>query len=179
MSSRVCCPDNHLAKAISIRDATIAIAEGRAIGVCKRCGKELQYKIDHSYANHPKKKKHTFVVTRAVRLGTRPAGGGNYDPFLLVLREIKTGREQILPTFWAHGKSGTQRGGQFPPPLTLEEWKTLFRSLDASFDALEERIRVRAYQLYEQRGRRDGHALDDWLQAEAELKGPKALRVAA
>jgi len=33
---------------------------------------------------------------------------------------------------------------------------------------LQEQIRVRAYQLYEQRGRDDGHSLDDWLQAEAE-----------
>ncbi len=34
---------------------------------------------------------------------------------------------------------------------------------------LDERIRQRAYALYEQRGRLDGHDLDDWLQAEAEL----------
>jgi hypothetical protein len=34
-----------------------------------------------------------------------------------------------------------------------------------------ERIRQRAYQLYEQRGRVDGFALDDWLQAEAEILG--------
>ena len=34
---------------------------------------------------------------------------------------------------------------------------------------LEEQIRRRAYELYEQRGRVDGYALDDWLQAEAEV----------
>jgi hypothetical protein len=34
---------------------------------------------------------------------------------------------------------------------------------------LQDQIRARAYQLYEQRGRDDGHNLDDWLQAEAEL----------
>jgi hypothetical protein len=43
---------------------------------------------------------------------------------------------------------------------------------------LEESIRVRAYQLYEQRGKRDGYALDDWLQAEAELKERRSLRAA-
>lgn len=179
MPSRICCPDNHSAKWIPIREAAIAVSEGRAIGVCKKCGKELQYRIDHTYANDPSRKKYSFVVTRAVRLGTRVAGGENYDPFLLVLRDIKTGAEQILPTFWAHGLSGTQRGGQFPPLLSLEEWKKLFRKLDASFDGLEERIRVRAYELYEKRGKRDGHALDDWLQAEAELMERKALRAAA
>ncbi len=33
----------------------------------------------------------------------------------------------------------------------------------------EENIRHRAYQLYEERGREDGRALDDWLRAEAEV----------
>jgi hypothetical protein len=179
MPSRICCPDDHSTKAISIHQAAIAVSEGRAIGVCKRCGKELQFRIDHVYANDPSRKEYSFTVTRAVRLGTRLAGGENYDPFLLVLREIETGREQILPTFWADGQSNTQRGGQFPPLLSLEEWKTLFSELDASFDEKEERIRLRAYELYEKRGRRDGHALDDWLQAEAELTERESLRAAA
>jgi hypothetical protein len=30
----------------------------------------------------------------------------------------------------------------------------------------EEEVRARAYRLYEERGREDGRALDDWLQAE-------------
>jgi len=34
----------------------------------------------------------------------------------------------------------------------------------------EEAIRERAYELYEQRGRLDGHALDDWLTAKAEVQ---------
>ena len=34
---------------------------------------------------------------------------------------------------------------------------------------LQDQIRVRAFQLYEQRGKDDGRDLDDWLQAEAEL----------
>ena len=36
---------------------------------------------------------------------------------------------------------------------------------------IEERIRRRAYELYEQRGGIEGFALDDWLQAEAEILG--------
>lgn len=32
-----------------------------------------------------------------------------------------------------------------------------------------ERIRQRAYELYEARGREEGHDLDDWFQAEAEV----------
>ena len=40
-----------------------------------------------------------------------------------------------------------------------------------SLPQIEERIRNRAYDLYLQRGRADGHALDDWLEAKAEVLG--------
>jgi Protein of unknown function (DUF2934) len=43
---------------------------------------------------------------------------------------------------------------------------------------IEERIRQRAYELYEQRGKVDGFALDDWLQAEAEMFGARKQRKA-
>jgi Protein of unknown function (DUF2934) len=179
MPSRICCTNGHATKGISVHEAAVALSAGRAIGVCKKCGKELQYRIEHVYANDPSRKEYGFIVTRAVRLGTRLTDDEHYDPFLLVLSEIETGKEQILPTFWAYGQSNTQRGGHFPPLLSLEEWKTLFRELDAGLDDLEKRIRVRAYQLYEQRGKGDGHALDDWFQAEAELTERKSLRAAA
>ena len=35
--------------------------------------------------------------------------------------------------------------------------------------ALQQKIRSRAYQLYQERGGEAGHELDDWLQAENEL----------
>jgi hypothetical protein len=38
-------------------------------------------------------------------------------------------------------------------------------------DSLYHRIAQRAYELYEQRGRQDGHEEDDWLQAEREILG--------
>jgi hypothetical protein len=34
---------------------------------------------------------------------------------------------------------------------------------------MRERIRVRAYELYEQRGKVEGHDMEDWLQAEEEI----------
>jgi hypothetical protein len=39
----------------------------------------------------------------------------------------------------------------------------------AESNDIENRIRDRAYQLYEQRGSVDGFALEDWFQAEAEV----------
>ncbi len=44
---------------------------------------------------------------------------------------------------------------------------------------LQEQIRRRAYELYEQRGRNDGHELEDWLQAESEVAPQKTKTVAA
>ena len=47
--------------------------------------------------------------------------------------------------------------------------------LRASFEDLHERITARAYELYAQRGWREGHALDDWLDAERENLGLQIL----
>jgi hypothetical protein len=44
---------------------------------------------------------------------------------------------------------------------------------------IEQQIQQRAYELYEQRGRTHGHELDDWLQAESEIKGTRANATAA
>ncbi len=44
---------------------------------------------------------------------------------------------------------------------------------------IEQQIQQRAYELYEQRGRTDGHELDDWLQAECEIKGTQVNATAA
>jgi hypothetical protein len=38
-------------------------------------------------------------------------------------------------------------------------------------EQIQEQIRQHAYKLYEQRGREDGHELDDWLRAESEVTG--------
>jgi Protein of unknown function (DUF2934) len=44
---------------------------------------------------------------------------------------------------------------------------------------LKYQIRLRAYQLYEARGRQDGHDEEDWLRAEEEIAKKKALTIAA
>ncbi len=59
-----------------------------------------------------------------------------------------------------------------PIPLTSRKAET--RKTDPA--ELQEQIRSRAYELYEQRNRTEGYDLDDWLQAEAELIGTKTHR---
>jgi len=43
---------------------------------------------------------------------------------------------------------------------------------------LKSQIRQRAFELYQERGREDGHELDDWLLAEEEITSQKT-RIAA
>ena len=63
--------------------------------------------------------------------------------------------------------------------VLLATWrKALSRRLETGSYELEERIQARAYQLYEQHGKRNGDDLDDWLQAEAELTERRSLRAA-
>lgn len=49
--------------------------------------------------------------------------------------------------------------------------KTSSLSGKTGAEAVAEQIRCRAYQLYEERGREDGHDLQDWLRAEDEITG--------
>jgi len=44
---------------------------------------------------------------------------------------------------------------------------------------LEEAIRRGAYEIYEQLGRRDGHAEEDWLRSKSEIMGQIATSAAA
>jgi DUF2934 family protein len=66
-----------------------------------------------------------------------------------------------------------------PARPTATRRQTPDRAVMKSAPELEEQIRRRAYELYEQRGREDGHELDDWLQAESEITQKKAKTVAA
>jgi len=46
-------------------------------------------------------------------------------------------------------------------------------SHSSSLELTEEIIRIRAYELFEQRGYEHGHDIEDWLVAEAEVLGKK------
>jgi hypothetical protein len=61
------------------------------------------------------------------------------------------------------------------PTLTPRQTPTqLPTQLTKSTPDLQEQIRRRAYELYEQRGRDDGQQLGDWLRAESEVAQKKA-----
>ncbi len=64
----------------------------------------------------------------------------------------------------------------FPKPPSST--KTRNSSIEPTAD-LQQKIRERAYELYEQHGREDGHELDHWLRAESEITGRRTKSVAA
>lgn len=65
-----------------------------------------------------------------------------------------------------------------PTPRTPTPQRATKQTVAFTAD-LQEQIRRRAYELYEQRGREDGRDLDDWLQAESEVTKKKAKTAAA
>lgn len=66
-------------------------------------------------------------------------------------------------------RSTTKTNGETTSNPELK--KTATNGEGAARQALvEEQIRVRAYELFEQRGKTHGHAHEDWLRAEAEVR---------
>ncbi len=66
-----------------------------------------------------------------------------------------------------------------PDRNTITRRQTSTLTVMESSPDLQDKIRRRAYQLYEQRGSTDGHELCDWLQAESEVAQSKAKAVTA
>jgi len=55
-----------------------------------------------------------------------------------------------------------------------DEIKLVSTEHPGALELTEEIIRMRAYELFEQRGYQHGNDLEDWLQAEAEVVGKKS-----
>ena len=53
------------------------------------------------------------------------------------------------------------------------------RPTDGLGNDIQEQIRLRAFELYEARGRTDGHHEEDWYQAEKEFLSPRVVDRAA
>jgi len=130
MPSWICCsgPEHHFCD-MRTHEAVTNLSAGKAIGpLCRKCGAALEYKVKHTHANDGTAA--TYTVKRAAGLNSElPSDRGGYDPFLLLLRNDETGKELFLPTFWASDESKLTRGEQYPPVMSLDEWRELFRKL--------------------------------------------------
>ena len=60
-----------------------------------------------------------------------------------------------------------------PIPISPMEAQTT-----KSLDDLQVQIRLRAFEIYERRGRENGHDVEDWLQAESEVVAASHSRAA-
>jgi hypothetical protein len=61
--------------------------------------------------------------------------------------------------------------------LSVEDKPCMKRSAGSSLLPLEERVRLRAHELYIARGNESGSEMDDWLQAEDELSAAQEERI--
>ncbi len=64
----------------------------------------------------------------------------------------------------------TQKRPAASPGRTRKKPTTAATATSHLAPDLQEEISRRAYELYEERGREDGHAAEDWLRAEAEVR---------
>ncbi len=55
------------------------------------------------------------------------------------------------------------------PVVSNQGGRMMHADPEQAFPITEDELRFRAYLIFEQRGRIDGRALDDWLAAEAEI----------
>jgi hypothetical protein len=63
--------------------------------------------------------------------------------------------------------------------MTQSNTRKTITMTGAQTQNLEEQIRNRAYELYEARGREDGHDVNDWQRAEKEITQQKTRTIAA
>ena len=64
--------------------------------------------------------------------------------------------------------------------VTIDRQTPISSETDTTFSIdTQEQVRRRAFEIYEQRGREDGHELDDWLQAEAEVLSQQSKAMSA
>lgn len=71
--------------------------------------------------------------------------------------------DKLNPTPIDRGRETTARPPASAPPMSLPQSETP--------QGMEEEIRRRAYELYEQDGRQEGRDREHWLRAEAEVLG--------
>ena len=62
-------------------------------------------------------------------------------------------------------------------PQTQTSSRTTSQKVESP-DGLQEQIRRRAYEIYEQRGRENGQDVEDWLQSESEIMAVRTTNAA-
>lgn len=105
----------------------------------------------------------TQVVAEFIRMRFRDQAGNAVDGVLYPSSRRNDGRNLVLFLNRAHIEGiGCGHYIELPKVLRLSGSKVL---------RVSDLIRARAYQLYQNRGCKDGDALEDWLRAEVEILG--------
>lgn len=73
---------------------------------------------------------------------------------------------ELVPAFSA----GTKKPVQAAVEERIQSKEQVASASPRASSVGDEQVRQLAYQLYEERGREDGHAMEDWIEAEARLR---------
>jgi hypothetical protein len=131
-------------------------------------------------ASPPKSRRWLRFDTRVAQ--ERPVSGSGVEPRFGIrfVSSYMHGRETHQSRQIAAADRTTGQKGRSPTRRDRERAiNTCTDNGPTVLSPIEQQIQQRAYELYEQRGRTDGHDLDDWLQAECEIKGTQANAAAA
>ena len=154
------------------------------LGPCKH--EPLLYRLERTIIKVIKEQAdsidYSLYELRAPSQAKKYAAEGKQTPAKIVItlgssarREFKSPRMEEK-TSSRHGWNGSRHRRDNTPSgpqrVTLVNSTTLSKmpKTKPAEPLVEHEIRLRAYDLYEQRRRAEGHALEDWLQAEAEIR---------
>jgi hypothetical protein len=107
----------------------------------------------------------TQIVSEFIKLRFRDVDGSPVDGVLYPSSRRDDGRNLVL-FLRRENIEGIPNEAYREPPR-------LIRLISCKTISLEKSIRARAYELYERRGRIRGSPFDDWLRAEAEIRGER------
>lgn len=129
MSSEVKCDNGH-AYPGSCRKAAREICERGALIPCSRCGKNVHYLVSHTYPYHKVTVK--YEVLRVLTLfPTDRVESEGYDPMMFIMKNLSNGKKRIWLYYWTKNRRGKWANGQFPPLLSIDDFKRAVEGLES------------------------------------------------
>jgi hypothetical protein len=128
MGSEVKCDDGH-AYPGPRRKAAREIFERGALKPCSHCGKNMHYFVSHTYPYHRVTVRYEVLRVLAMFPIDRAESEG-YDPMMFIMKNLANGKKTVWLYYWTKNRHGKWANGQFPPLLSIEDFKRAIKELD-------------------------------------------------
>jgi hypothetical protein len=80
----------------------------------------MRYLVSHHYPYHRATVSYEVLKVLALFPADKAESEG-YDPMILLLRNLATGRKMVWPYYWTKNRLGKWANGQYPPLLSVED----------------------------------------------------------